>query len=123
MKVNSTTLGLLLILAICFAVCGCGKNDADKLVVEAKEVNSWAASAQMISDGWAQGKVPTAYAHRSFETIYQQLGDSASRIESLSDNHRPQLTSTVQQLRNIVSQLEAASNRQDGNAISHIDEQ
>jgi CelD/BcsL family acetyltransferase involved in cellulose biosynthesis len=123
MKVNSTTVGLLLILAICFSVSGCGQSDAGKLVAEAKEVNSWAASAQMISNAWAQGKVPTAYAHRSFENICQQLGDSTSRMESLSDNHRPQLTALVQQLLALVSQLEAASKAQDRSAISHIDEQ
>jgi CelD/BcsL family acetyltransferase involved in cellulose biosynthesis len=123
MTVNSKTLGLLLMLAICFSVSGCGKSDAEKLVAEAKQVNSWAASAYMISSAWAEGKVPTAYTQRSFENIYRQLSDSRARIESLSDNHRPQLTATVEQLGNIVSHLEAAAKQQDRSAITHIDEQ
>jgi hypothetical protein len=123
MKVNSKTLGLLLMLAICFSVSGCGQSDADKLVAEAKEVNSWAASAQMISAAWAQGKVPTAYAQRSFQNIHQQLSESASRIESLSDKHRPQLIATAQQIVDVVAQFEAASTQQDRNAIKQLDAQ
>jgi hypothetical protein len=123
MMVSSSIPRLILILAISFFASGCGKSDAEKFVAEAREVNSWAASAQMISAAWAKGKVPNAYAQRSFENIHQQLSDSNSRIKSLSNEHRLQLTATLQQLLNVVSQLEAASKQQDKGAISPIDEQ
>ena len=123
MNLSSTSLRLLLMLAVCFSVSGCGRSDAQKLVAESKEVASWAASVRMIAAAWAQGKVPTAYAQRSFETINQQLSNNASRIQSLSDKRQPQLLTTVQELLNAVAQLEAAAKQQDRSAVNHLDGQ
>jgi CelD/BcsL family acetyltransferase involved in cellulose biosynthesis len=123
MKVSGKNLRLLLLIAICFSLIGCGKSDEQKLIAESKEVTSWAASAQMIAEAWSQGRVPTPYAKRSFQNINQQLNESAARIQSLSDNHRPQLIATLQQLLSVVSQLEAASKHQDRSANNQLQEQ
>lgn len=123
MKVRRTAGQLLLMFAICFPLIGCGESDAQKLITESKEVSSWVSSAQLIAAAWSQGTVPTAYAQRSFANIYAALGESSTRINSLSDNRRFQLLATVQQGLTAVSQLERAANQQDRSAINQSDRQ
>jgi hypothetical protein len=110
-KREKLTLSLILIASVC--LCACSKNDSKKLTEESTKVLSWVASAELIFESWSHGSVPDAYARRSLERINKELGQNMERLQSVSDNRRPQITSNIEQLQVVLSQLVVAVEHED----------
>jgi DNA anti-recombination protein RmuC len=110
-KRKNLTLSVILIAALCF--CACGKKDSEKLSQESTKVLSWVASAELIFESWSHGSVPDAYARRSLKLINQELGQNIERLQSVSDNRRPQIISNIEQIQVVLSQIASAVEHED----------
>jgi len=110
-KREKLILSLILITSLC--LCACGKKDSEKVSEESTKVLSWVASAELIFESWSHGSVPDAYARRSLERINKELGQNIERLQSVSDNRRPEIISNIEQIQVVVSQLAVAAEHED----------
>src|SRR5258705_11161510 len=107
-------------IAACLSVWGCGRSNQEILTDESKQISSWIGSAELVAQAWSQGKVPTAYAHRSLETFDKQLRQNAENLQSIADNRRPQFIATVEQLEHGVAELDMAVKQNNKEAIGRL---
>jgi hypothetical protein len=111
---------ILLVGASSILVSGCGKSDSEKLTNELKQVASWTATARMVANSCSSGAVPSAYAHRTFENLSEQLQQNAERIQSIPNDRRAQVTTTLQQIQQTVSHMYTAVRQQDRNSLTQL---
>jgi hypothetical protein len=119
-KAKNKRVPTLIAVAACLSVWGCGKSKQETLTNESKQISSWIASAELVAQAWSQGKVPSAYAHRSLETFAKELRQHAENLQSISDNRSPQFIATVEQLEHGVAELDAAVKQNNKEAISRL---
>jgi hypothetical protein len=110
-KREQLTLSLILIASLCS--CACSKNDSKKLTEESTKVLSRVASAELIFESWSHGSVPDAYARRSLERFNKELSQNIERLQSVSDNRRPEIISNIEQIQAVLSQLASAVEHED----------
>jgi hypothetical protein len=77
--------GALLLLTCALAACG-GKSPDQKAQDAVEAVRSWIAAMRLAGSAWLGGKVPAAYARRTFETAGETL---ATEMETLRQDGVP----------------------------------
>jgi uncharacterized protein Yka (UPF0111/DUF47 family) len=108
---------MILLLATTTA-CGTQPSSQD-LNKELRTVNSWAATAKMVSLAWLHNRVPEAYTkqtlHKTQETLHQEL-DTIAKVAPLK--HRDTALQQVTQLEQTVQQMETQVDQQNRTALT-----
>jgi hypothetical protein len=116
---------LFLILLASLAACN-SQSPADRLRKELQTVASWAATSRMVGEALQNGKVPSAYAARTFEAAGQNLQEESRTLEKSADipaAGRADLQAQIARLEQIVRQLKAAAEGKDNAALAQQVEQ
>lgn len=116
LKLNKIA-GSLLLLTVLSA---CSGTEADKLTKELQTVTSWAATAEMTSEAWMQGNVPTAFAKQTLSTAQKKLHKQTETIAQLSydPTRLSRILEHLQSLESTVGQISTAVEQEDRIAIA-----
>lgn len=116
LKLNKIA-GSLLLLTV---LTGCSGTEADKLTKELQTVTSWAATAEMTSEAWMQGNVPTAFAKQTLSTAQKKLHKQTETIaqSSYDPAQRRTILEHLQSLESTVGQMSIAVEQEDRIAIA-----
>lgn len=86
---------------------------------ELRTINSWAATAHMVSDSWLKGTVPNAYAKRTLQTTQDNLKKETDALEKIVPNeNRDSALSQVENLQQIVSQVMTGIEQRDRDEVT-----
>jgi hypothetical protein len=95
----------IVLILLCVACQSCS-SDAEKFTVEVKEATSWVASAQKVSEAYANGAAPEGYTRKALASFGKELQSSAQRMQSLADGRKDLAISTLQLSNQTLAQME-----------------
>ena len=114
--------GCSILLLIGLSACG-ARSSADEVARELKTVSSWAATARMTGEAWANGAVPKAYATRTLREAAQTIHEEIDTIRELSSTSTPDagsaaLLERLQALERAAGQMAMAVEQEDRAALA-----
>jgi hypothetical protein len=116
----------LLLLASFIGLTSCGsQSPAEKLNKELKTISSWTATTRMVAEALRSGKVPDAYARRTFEAAQQSLQEESQTLEQAADipaEKREEARARLNNLQEIISQMKRAGEGKDQTALGQLTE-
>ncbi|HKR00577.1 MAG TPA: hypothetical protein VJT09_07880 [Pyrinomonadaceae bacterium] len=113
---------LLLVLAV---TC-CTRPPADQLKTELQAVASWAATARMTGEAWAQGSVPRAYAAHTLRTAREALQEETGTIGEPAQGGgelQASLAARTEKVAQVIEGMRATVERDDKQALTQLLEQ
>ncbi len=100
-------------------VTACSNQSAsESLIKHVKTIDSWVATAQMVSESWIQGAVPQTYAKQTLEKTQQEVAKETEALFKEAPQLQAQPPQPLQQLKQTLQQLTIAVDQPDKAAIA-----